>query len=80
MTTKLTSIEYRSPGRYEVRLHDTDTGNTSVFDFEVDVHQNIEFVKPGDAFAAHVRSELARVSPVIQAVLQFHRARKIELP
>ena len=80
MTSQLNAIVRNAPGQYTVHLELLGTSRRLSFDFTVDTAQGIERVNWSDDFAAHMGQNLGPTSPLLEAVLQFHRAGKIELP
>lgn len=80
MTSKLSSIVRRSPGKYRVELEGLDTSQRMAFDFDVDSRDDIEVVEWSDEFARYLSQNLGRASSLMEAVLKFHRAQKVEYP
>ena len=78
MNTKLASIICRASSLYDVVLETPGIG-TTVFTFEVE-SGDIEVVKWSSQFAAYMQQNLGPASPLLEAILQFHRARRVAFP
>jgi len=78
MSTTLASISCTAPNVYEVVL-EMRQGGTALFEFEVE-SGDIEVVKWSPQFAAYMQQNLGPASPLLEAILQFHRARRVEFP
>jgi hypothetical protein len=78
MSTTLFSISCTAPDVYEVVL-EMQNGRSAIFKFEVE-SRDIDVVKWSSQFAAYMQQNLGPASPLLEAILQFHRARRVEFP
>jgi len=80
MSKKLISILCEAPHRYRVQLRDEDDGHTLTFDFNVIEHNDIDMVQWSDEYAAYIEQNFGPYKALLEAILQFHLARKVDLP
>jgi hypothetical protein len=80
MTSRLSSITCTTPGQYRVQLEVLGTDQRLTFDFSVNTAQNIDVVTRDDDFIAYIAQNLRAYSPLMEAVLKFHLAQKVEYP
>jgi hypothetical protein len=80
MTVKLASIKCKAPDQYEAQLEDLNTGQKRAFDFTVEMVHGIPLVTWTSEFSAYMQQNLSPASPLMEAVRQFHCARKIDFP
>jgi hypothetical protein len=78
MTTRLQSIVCIEPDCYEIRLEQPGTSEALVFVFRID-RQPFESLHTSVEFREYVKYFDGK-HPLIEAVLQVHRARQRELP
>lgn len=78
MTTRLKLISQIEVGRYRVELEATESAATS-FVFSVE-EGDIQVVKSPPDFVEHMKYRMGPASPLMEAVLAFHRAQKLEFP
>jgi hypothetical protein len=79
MTTRLKLIRQVEVGRYRVELETSDSASTSFFMFSVE-EGDIQVVKSPPDFVEHMKYQMGPASPLMEAVLAFHRAQSLEFP
>ena len=75
MSKKFISILCEASHRYRVQLRDEDDGHTLTFDFN-----DIDMVQWSDEYAAYIEQNFGPYKALLEAILQFHLARKVDLP
>ena len=80
MSSKLIAIAYKARDQYSVQLREQGSDRTLTFDFSVDGRNNIDVVQWSDEFTAYVENNFGPVQALLEAVLRFHLARKIDYP
>jgi hypothetical protein len=80
MTSRLRSITCTTPGQYRVQLEVLGTDQRLIFDFTVDTAHDIDVVTRVDDFIAYITQDSRAYSPLMEAVLKFHLAQKVEYP
>lgn len=79
MTTRLKLIRQMEVGRYRVELETADNASTSSFVFIVE-EGDIQVVKSPPDFVEYMKHRMGPASPLMEAVLAFHRAQSLEFP
>lgn len=78
MTARLKLIRQIEVGRYKVELETSD-GACSSFVFSVE-EGDIQVVKSPPDFVVQMNYRMGPASPIMEAVLAFHRAQNLEFP
>jgi hypothetical protein len=81
MTSKLLAITRTGPGQYQIKLEVPDTARRLTFDCTVvETEIGISVVERSEALAAYVDPYGKMAMPLMEAILQFHRAQKVDYP
>ncbi len=79
MTSKLNAITCKSPASYQIELEVVGTGEKLNFEFMVDDTSGIEVVTWSREFELYVCCNFGPLAPLMDAILRFHQAQKIEI-
>jgi len=80
MSKTLISILCEAPHRYRVQLADGDDGASLTFHFNVIEHNGIEVVQSSEEFATYIQQNFGPYKALLEAILRFHLATKLNLP
>jgi hypothetical protein len=80
MSRKLKAITRKAPNQYSVHLEEQGSDRTLIFDFTVDSQNDIDVVQWSEDFPAYVEHNFGAVQELLEAVLRFHLARKVDYP
>jgi hypothetical protein len=81
MTNKLVAIIVTAPGKYQIELEVEGTARRLTFDCAVvETDLGINVVERSEVLAAYVDPHGKIAMPLMEAILQFHRAQKVDYP
>jgi hypothetical protein len=80
MTTRIGLIRQLDVGSYRVELESKDSKNVRSFVFTVEGQDHLLVVKQPPEFAMYMKHQMQAASPLMEAVLAFHRAQNLRLP